>query len=149
MEETTLSLLFISLLSGFAIALLFMFIYQQICFYKYCNRCGVFITNILDKNNCVTLAEILTRFISDNTSVKGLSEFMRLDCTGLCILRESKDVSKLIDMIHGTGGRLVLRRVSDTDIENEKNTVLEVKKILTEMDIKRYRVVKKKNKLII
>ena len=58
-------------------------------------------------------------------------------CDGLFTLRNSKDIATLVHCAHKVGGRLVTRRVERKDIECEANTVLEVKKKLTELDIER------------
>lgn len=65
-------------------------------------------------------------------------------CDGYPILRKSKDIATLVHCAHKTGGRLVARRVDRKDIECEANTVLEVKKKLTELDIERAKRVNRK-----
>ena len=65
-------------------------------------------------------------------------------CDGLFTLRDSKDIATLVRCVHKVGGRLVARRVDRKDIECEMNTVLEVKKKLTELDIERAKRVNRK-----
>lgn len=65
-------------------------------------------------------------------------------CDGLFTLRDSKDIATLVHCVHKVGGRLVARRVDRKDIECEANTVLEVKKKLTELDIERAKRVNRK-----
>ena len=60
-------------------------------------------------------------------------------CSGHCVMRNSKEIKALVVFAHLAGGRLVVRRVSDKDIEVEKHTKLEVQKILSDMDIARAR----------
>jgi hypothetical protein len=59
-------------------------------------------------------------------------------------LRDSKDIATLVHCVHKVGGRLVARRVDRKDIECKTNTVLEVKKKLTELDIERAKRVNRK-----
>ena len=65
-------------------------------------------------------------------------------CDGYPILRKSKDIATLVHCAHKAGGRLVARRVERKDIECGENTVLEVKKRLTELDIERAKRVDRK-----
>lgn len=65
-------------------------------------------------------------------------------CDGLFTLRDSKDIATLVRCVHKVGGRLVARRVDRKDIECETNTVLEVKKKLTALDIERAKRVSRK-----
>ena len=65
-------------------------------------------------------------------------------CDGLFTLRDSKDIATLVHCVHKVGGRLVARRVDRKDIECKTNTVLEVKKKLTELDIERAKRVNRK-----
>ena len=71
-------------------------------------------------------------------------ECIMAGCDGNIVVRESKDVGLLVNFVHKAGGRLVARRVSEKDIECENNTVLEVKKQLTELDIARAKRIKDK-----
>ena len=59
-------------------------------------------------------------------------------------MRKSKDIATLVHCVHKAGGRLVARRVERKDIECGENTVLEVKKKLTELDIERAKRVDRK-----
>lgn len=65
-------------------------------------------------------------------------------CDGYRTLRDSKDIATLVHCVHKVGGRLVARRVERKDIECAANTVLEVKKKLTELDIERAKRVNRK-----
>ncbi len=71
-------------------------------------------------------------------------ECMQAGCDGYMTLRDSKDIATLVHCVHKVGGRLVARRVERKDIECEANTVLEVKKKLTELDIERAKRVNRK-----
>lgn len=65
-------------------------------------------------------------------------------CDGYLILRNSKDIAVLVRCVHKAGGRIVVRRVDRKDIEREENSVLEVQKKLTELDIERAKRVGRK-----
>lgn len=67
-------------------------------------------------------------------------------CDSLMVLKESNDIAKAVQIIHENGGRLVLRKTDSRDIENKKNTEMEVKKRLTALDIARSKRVKRKYK---
>lgn len=71
-------------------------------------------------------------------------ECRQAGCDGGSVLRDSKDIAVLVHCVHKAGGRLVARRVDGKDIECEANTVLEVKKKLTELDIERAKRVDRK-----
>lgn len=72
------------------------------------------------------------------------NECSQAGCDGYMTLRDSKDIAVLVHCLHKVGGRLVARRVDRKDIECEANTVLEVKKKLTELDIERAKRVDRK-----
>lgn len=65
-------------------------------------------------------------------------------CDGEMTIRNSKDVAVLINCAHKAGGRIVARRVDSKDIECEENSVFEVKKKLTAMDIERAKRIDRK-----
>lgn len=71
-------------------------------------------------------------------------EWMYAGCDGFSTLWESKDVATLVHCVHKAGGRLVARRVEKKDIECDANTVLEVKKILSDLDIERAKRINRK-----
>lgn len=91
--------------------------------------------------NCTEAAHMMVNFMHDgmNGDTRQHNECKQAGCDGLFTIKDSKDIVSLVKLVHLTGGRLVVRRVESKDIECEKNTVLEVKKILSDMDIARAR----------
>lgn len=103
-------------------------------------------SSMMGVNDCDTSMEdskesagMMVQFIQDGMSGDGRihNECMEAGCDGYFTLAESKDISFLVETAHLAGGRLVVRRVADRDIECASNTALEVKKELTDLDISR------------
>lgn len=98
--------------------------------------------------SCDQAKKMLLRFLYD--SMDGLerrhSECVSAKCHGLSTLWDSADCTELIDLVHSTGGRLVLRKKSDDDIEVSEHTPDEFHKILKRLDVSRQRMHRKKNR---
>ena len=69
-----------------------------------------------------------------------------IGCSSLWVLSDSKEITLLIKKVHENGGRLVLRKKSDCDIECPENTELEVRKQLTDMDIRRAKAIESRRR---
>ena len=93
-----------------------------------------------------TATEMMLDFLSN--SMEGLdrkyNECKKAGCDGYIVMRESLDIAKAVMCVHRMGGRLVLRKKDDRDIENPANSVLDVSKILSEMDIARAKIIRRK-----
>ena len=103
---------------------------------KHLNRFGA--TSLVKFEDCEESKRMLLGFIEDALhEQKRRESATKVGCSGPFVLMNSKEIAILIKKVHETGGRLVLRKVSDCDIECPENTVLDVKKQLSEMDIRR------------
>lgn len=94
-----------------------------------------------DIEDCMESASMLVDFISDGLEDSGRKyrECSDAGCEGSSVLRNSKDIARLVKALHDSGARIVLRRVSDDDIESGLNTPSEVRKELEALDIRRAR----------
>lgn len=92
-----------------------------------------------DTESARIAAEMMVRFMEEGMTADGrkVDECMDAGCDGSYILEDSSDVARVVELSHKTGGRLVLRKVAGKDIEAAVNTVLKVKKRLTDLDISR------------
>lgn len=101
------------------------------------------------RENCDQAKKMLLRFLYD--SMDGLerrhSECISAKCHGLSTLWDSADCTELIDLVHSTGGRLVLRKKSNDDIEVSEHTPDEFQKILKRFDVSRQRMHRNKNRI--
>ena len=93
---------------------------------------------VVDKSDCTESTKMLIDYLSDSAKSTGRSLLsMEVGCDNVFDLRKSKDIARLICKVHEFGGRLVLRRISNEDIECIEHSNLETEKILTDMDIAR------------
>lgn len=98
---------------------------------------------IINDEDCAESADMVVSFIDDSLYADGRSELKEsVGCTGLSLLCDSKDVKNLIKKVHQLGGRIVLRKESNRDIERPENTTIEIQKKLEEMDIKRSELIR-------
>lgn len=99
-------------------------------------------------SDCRESVVLLVSFISGkiHRSARKWNECQEAGCDGSSILMDSKDISVLVKAAHSVGGQLVVRKVADHDIECDKNTVLEVKKKLTDLDIERAKRIRRKER---
>lgn len=90
--------------------------------------------------------EMMVRFMEEGMTADGreVDECMDAGCDGTYTLKDSSEAARLVALSHKTGGRLVLRKVAGKDIEAASNTVLEVKKKLTDLDIARAKRIERK-----
>ena len=110
---------------------------------KHAGRIGQ--NGMVNDEDCAESADMLVSFIDDSLYTDGRSELKEsVGCTGLSLLYDSKDVKSLVKKTHQLGGRLVLRKESNGDIERPENTVVEVQKKLEEMDIKRSKLIRRR-----
>lgn len=88
--------------------------------------------------DCEEATSMLVDYLSDSLQSQGRAfTETSAGCDSLTVLRNSRDIAKVIKEVHLNGGRLVLRKEGCGDIEDRKNTGLEVKKELTKLDIAR------------
>lgn len=89
-------------------------------------------------DDCIEAAKMMVNFIYDGIDEKRKhNECKDAGCDGYFTLLDSKDIASLVMISHKMGGRIVLRKIADNDIEKVDNTVLNVKKKLSELDISR------------
>lgn len=89
------------------------------------------------------IVDYLNHSLWDQGRARGFAE-TSAGCDSLTVLRKSREIAEVIKEVHLYGGRLVLRKVDDRDIEDARNTPLEVKKYLTGLDIARAKRVERK-----
>lgn len=101
--------------------------------------------DICERVSCEEASRMMVDFLIDSLEADGRGHRETdAGCSGLSVLRESKDIPKLIDAVHVVGGRLVLRKRMDCDIENSSNGKTEVQKELSRLDADRSKRVKQK-----
>lgn len=102
-------------------------------------------TSLGDAN---TAREMMVDFLEKKIRDVGrrCDECKEAGCDGSFVLRNSMDIAKAIILAHEVGGRLVLRKSGDGDVEDPLNTVFEVKKKLSDMDIERAKRLESKNR---
>lgn len=90
-----------------------------------------------DNENLKTSVKMLIGFMSKGMGGRSdrYDECFKAGCTGSSILSNSSDLAKLVKLVHLSRGRLVVRKVSDSDID--KHSIIEVKRILSALDISR------------
>lgn len=112
---------------------------------KTADRMGV-AAEMVKLEDAKTAAEMMLDFLSN--SMEGLdrrhNECTKAGCDGYDVMRGSLEIAKAVMCAHRMGGRLVLRKKADRDIENPANAVLDVSKILSEMDIARAKIIRRK-----
>lgn len=98
--------------------------------------------------DCIEVSHMLNDYIHEvmDDDARQYNECDLAGCSGHNVMRNSKDIRSLVVFAHMAGGRLVVRRVSDEDIEDKKHTPLKVKMLLSDLDIARARSVDAKYK---
>lgn len=93
-----------------------------------------------------TAAEMMLDFLYHGMdgSTRQNRECLDAGCDGHGVMRSSRDITKAVMCAHRAGGRLVLRKKDERDIESSANTMMEVKKVLSEMDIERAKQMRRK-----
>lgn len=87
---------------------------------------------------CEEAKRMLLKWIMDEFDNQGRVENdTDAGCSSPYVMTESREITMLVKKVHENGGRLVLRKQADHDIECAANTGLEVRKQLSEMDIRR------------
>ena len=130
--------LFLVLTLGILVAVVCFKILSDKLSEKRCSMMGVHDCSA-DMEDCREAADMMVRFIHEGMEGTGRfhDECNQAGCDGFFTLTGSADIAALVRSAHLVGGRLVVRRVDDKDIECEKNTVLEVKDALADMDYER------------
>lgn len=97
--------------------------------------------------DCIEAARMMVDFIGDGMDAeRRFKECAIAGCDGSFVLRDSRDIANLVKAIHGSGCRLVLRRVADHDVEHQGNTKDKVQDKLSELDITRAKRIEEKYK---
>lgn len=100
-------------------------------------------TQIVKAEDCRVATQMLVDYLWDNIYKQGREDKETSSgCDPLGVLRNSKDIASLIEEVHMCGGRLVVRKVSDSDIECQENTCIKVSQYLSELDMARARRLK-------
>ena len=98
-------------------------------------------------DDCAEAARMMVDFIGEGiVEDRKYNECSIAGCDGRNALRNSRDIANLVKVIHGSGCRLVLRRVADHDMEDPGNTTDEVKDKLADLDIARAKRIENKFK---
>ena len=110
-------------------------------------RCRIRLEKI-SLDDAITARKMMVDFLEKKIREVGrrCDECKEAGCDGSFVLRESMDIVKTIILAHEVGGRLVLKKSGDGDVENPLNAVLDVKKKLSDMDIERAKRLERKNR---
>lgn len=110
-------------------------------------RCRIQIEDV-SLDDAITAREMMVDFLERKIREAGrrCDECKEAGCDGSLVLRDSMDIAKAIMLAHEVGGRLVLRKSGEGDVEDTLNTVLEVKKKLSEMDMERAKRLQRKQR---
>lgn len=110
-------------------------------------RCRIRLENT-SLDDAITAREMMVNFLEKKIRDAGrrCDECNEAGCDGSIVLRDSMDIAKAIILAHEVGGRLVLRKSGDWDVESPLNTVHEVKKKLSEMDVERAKRLERKKR---
>lgn len=136
MEEVVSWMLPVVIVGGIVNILIFV-VYSGNVSLKQARRFGVRAYSCSEEDS-EEATKMLVDFLSDSLQAdERVYKETEVGCDSLFVLRGSKDISRLIKVVHLMGGRLVLRKKLDGDIECIGNGKDDVRKRLTELDIER------------
>lgn len=135
--EDTLNILGIVLIGMALLSVISVVVTESVYGGRRAKRLGVK-GEIVKSEDCMVAVEMLIDYLNDSLSLEDrIINGTDTGCDGLAVLRNSRELADFVAKVHENGGRLVLRKKSDEDIECGENTRLEVEKILSDMDIAR------------